>query len=274
MEDLANFARLVEAIRPWLSHLVIVGGWAHRLHRFHPLAMAQDYQPLRTRDVDVAFSPRAPLAGDLKEALTKAGFNEELSGESKPPVTHYLLGEEASGFYAEFLTVLKGDGLKRDGQRDLTMAKAGITAQKLRHLDLLLIAPWKISIVPENGVPVDQPVDILVPNPVSFMVQKFLIHGRRDANKKAQDVLYIHDTLELFSGSLEQLRIVWADEVRPKMAARTAKTAMTTASHVFESVTDVVRDAARIRQDRRLQPENIRAASLYGLEGVFGASAK
>lgn len=76
MEDLANFARLVEAVRPWLTHLVIVGGWAHRLHRFHPLATAQEYQPIRTRDVDLAFSPHARL-----EALKKAKFQEELSGE-------------------------------------------------------------------------------------------------------------------------------------------------------------------------------------------------
>ena len=270
MEDSANFAHLVKAIGPWLSHIVIAGGWAHRLHRFHPLAMTQEYQPIRTRDVDLAFSPRAPLEGDLKKALAKEGFGEELSGESTPPVTHYTLAEEELGFYAEFLTVLRGDGLRRDGQRDLTMEKAGITAQKLRHLDLLLIAPWKINIGPENGIPVDQPVEALVPNPVSFMVQKFLIHGRRDANKKAQDVLYIHDTLELFGGSLDQLRTVWEDEVRPKMPARTARTAMTTAAQLFENVTDVIRDAARIPQDRRLQPENILAASQYGLEEVFG----
>ena len=272
MEDLANFAHLVEAVRPWLPHIVIVGGWAHRLHRLHPLAMTQEYQPLRTRDVDLAFSPRAPLAGDLKEALTKAGFKEELSGESTPPVTHYILGEEELGFYAEFLTVLQGDGLRRDGQRDLTMAKAGITAQKLRHLDLLLIAPWKINIAPETGVPVNQAVDILVPNPVSFMVQKFLIHGQRYGHKKAQDVLYIHDTLELFGASLEKLRTVWEDEVRPKMPARTAKTAMTTATQLFENVTDAIRDAVRIPQDRRLQPENILAASKYGLQEVFGSA--
>ena len=232
--------------------------------------MTQEYQPIRTRDVDLAFSPRAPLEGNLKKALAKEGFDEELSGESTPPVTHYTLGEEELGFYAEFLTVLRGDGLRRDGQRDLTMEKAGITAQKLRHLDLLLIAPWKINIGPENGIPVDQPVEALVPNPVSFMVQKFLIHGRRDANKKAQDVLYIHDTLELFGGSLDQLRTVWEDEVRPKIPARTARTAMTTATQLFENVTDVIRDAARIPQDRRLQPENILAASKYGLEEVFG----
>lgn len=270
MEDLVNFARLVKAIHPWLPHLVIVGGWAHRLHLFHPLATAQEYQPLRTRDVDLAFSPRAPLGDDLKQALTNAGFKEELSGESTPPVTHYTLGEEEVGFYAEFLTVLRGDGLKRDGQRDLTVAKAGITAQKLRYLDLLLIAPWSISVGPDNGVPLDRPVDILVPNPVSFMIQKFLIHSRRDAHKKAQDVLYIHDTLQLFGGSLEKLSTVWEDEVRPNMPARTVRTAMTIAKELFENVTNVIRESSRIPQDRTLQPENIRAASEYGLEEVFG----
>jgi hypothetical protein len=103
MEDFANFARLLEAIRPWLAHMVIVGGWAHRLHRFHPLATAQEYQPLRTRDVDLAFSPDAPLHGDLRKALSKAGFREESSGEHTPPVTHYR--PEA----------LQGPSLKRGG---------------------------------------------------------------------------------------------------------------------------------------------------------------
>jgi hypothetical protein len=30
MEDAASFARLIDALRPWLGHFVIVGGWAHR----------------------------------------------------------------------------------------------------------------------------------------------------------------------------------------------------------------------------------------------------
>jgi hypothetical protein len=107
MEDLTNFTRLIEAIRPWLIHVVIVGGWAHRLHRLHPLATDQAYQPLRTRDVDLAFSPNAPLEGDLSEALDKAGFKEELSGEVTPPVIHYRLGAEDAGFFAEFVTVKK-----------------------------------------------------------------------------------------------------------------------------------------------------------------------
>jgi hypothetical protein len=269
MEDLANFARLVEAIRPWLTHVVIVGGWAHRLHRFHPLATPQEYQPIRTRDVDLAFSLDAPLEGDIREALDKAEFKAELSSEFTPPVTHYRLGEEDAGFYAEFLTVKKGDGLKRDKQPDTTVSKAGITAQKLRHLDLLLEAMWLLRIEAES-MPVSRPVDLLVPNPVSFIIQKLLIHKRRDAQKKAQDILYIHDTLELFGASLGKLRTVWEDEVRLKMPARTAKRAILVATDLFENVTDVIREAARIPQDRRLQPENIRAATHYGLEEVFG----
>jgi hypothetical protein len=270
MEDLANFARLIEAVRPWLTHLVVVGGWAHRLHRFHPLATTQEYQPLRTRDVDLAFSPNASLEGDLRDALKQAGFEEELSGENTPPVTHYYLGAEDAGFYAEFLTVKQGSGLKRDGKPDVTVSKAGITAQKLRHLELLLANPWNVHVGPDNKVPIEREVGLVIPNPVSFIVQKLVIHKHRDVGKRAQDALYIHDTLELFGASLDQLRTVWEDDVRPKMAPKTAKGALTTASELFENVTDTIRNAARIPQDRNLQPDNLRAAIQYGLNEVFG----
>ena len=225
MEDFAAFARLVDALRPWLGHLVVVGGWAHRLHRFHPLAHAPEYLPLRTRDADLAFSLDAPLSGDMAGALDKAGFTQELLGEHAPPVTHYRLGGEDAGFYVEFLTPLHGDGLTRKGEPDATLSRAGITAQKLRYLELLLASPWTVSVGPDRGVPLTEPLDVFVPNPVGFIVQKLLIHGERDPHKKAQDVLYIHDTFELFGASLDVLRALWADEVRPVMPARTARRA-------------------------------------------------
>jgi hypothetical protein len=36
-------------------------------------------------------------------------------------------------------------------------------------------------------------VELFVPNPTSFMVQKLLIHSDRPPHKKEQDILYIHD---------------------------------------------------------------------------------
>ena len=103
------------------------------------------------------------------------------------------------------------------------------------------------------------------------MIQKFLIHSRRDVHKRAQDLLYIHDTLQLFGASLESLRTVWEDEVRPNMSARTVTTAMRIAKELFENVTDVIRESSRIPPDRTLQPEDIRAASQYGLAEVFNS---
>jgi hypothetical protein len=35
--DVEYFARLVDALEPWLDQVVIIGGWAHRLYRLHPL---------------------------------------------------------------------------------------------------------------------------------------------------------------------------------------------------------------------------------------------
>lgn len=140
MEDFEAFARLVMALRPWLHQLVVVGGWAHRLHRLHSLAHPPGHLPLRTRDTDLAFSPDETFAGDIRAALTKAGFTRKFLGDDSPPATHYRLGDEDAGFYAEFLTPLVGSEVKR-GKRDATMSKAGITAQKLRYLDILLVEP-------------------------------------------------------------------------------------------------------------------------------------
>ena len=179
MDDLQAIARLVDALRPWLGELVIVGGWAHRLHRCLPGAQPPTYQPLRTRDADLAFSATARLAGDLGTALTSAGFREELAGEHLPPVTWYRLGDGDQGFYAEFLTPLTGSGIRRGGASDATLTKGGVTAQKLRHLDLLLVHPWTVALDAAAGVPVATPATVRLANPVSFIVQKLLIQTQR-----------------------------------------------------------------------------------------------
>ena len=270
MDDFGAFARLLDAFRPWLGHVVIVGGWAHRLHRFHPLSHPPTYAALRTRDADIAFSPSAPLTGDIAEAMKAAGFHQDFSGEHTPPVTQYRLGGDDQGFSAEFLAPLYGSGLKRNGQPDVTTAKAGITAQKLRHLELLLVSPWRVRLTNDIGVPVQSPVEMMLANPVSFIAQKILIQKHRMSEKKAQDALYIHDTLELFGGELTTLRTLWQQEVRPTLPDKTARTVENLQRERFGTITDVIRNAARIPQDRVLSPERIQAACAYGLEEIFG----
>ena len=204
-------------------------------------------------------------------ALNDAGFSEELFGDDAPPATHYRLGQEDAGFYAEFLTPQYGAEVKRGRKTGpQPWREAGITAQRMRYLDLLLVSPWRVQVGPTIGLPLGPDLYVRVPNPTSFLVQKLLIHADRPGGKKAQDLLYIHDTLELFGASLAELQRLWVDEVRPAMPAKTAGRVHTIARELFAEVTDTIREAARIPQDRRLAPENVRRACEYGLGEILG----
>lgn len=48
--DDEKFAQLVDALGPYLARVVIVGGWARRLFRNHPLAQTLPYAPLTQRE--------------------------------------------------------------------------------------------------------------------------------------------------------------------------------------------------------------------------------
>jgi hypothetical protein len=54
------------------------------------------------------------------ERLLTYGFEEEFSGDHRPPATHYRLGNESSAFYAEFLTPLTGAAYDRKKKRKAT----------------------------------------------------------------------------------------------------------------------------------------------------------
>lgn len=271
MDDLAAMARLIDALRPWLEKLVIVGGWAHRLHRLSELATPPPYQPVLTLDADVAFSLDGRLEGDIAAALRAADFREQLSGEHKPPISHYTLGEEKQGFYAEFLAPLTGSGVRRSGALDATVRRAGVTAQKLRHLDMLLIAPMIVHLEMRDGFPLQQPADVRLAHPVAFIAQKLLIQHRRHPAKRPQDILYIHDTLDLFGQHLEALSTVWREHIRTSVGRSAGKAVERLACEHFSKVTDVIRSAARIPQDRILSPEEVRARCEYGLDVLFGS---
>ena len=141
------FGRLLAALEPWLDQIVIVGGWAHRLYRLHPVAQTLEYPPLSTLDADVALSPTL-WTGEpgIHARLLEFGFEEEFFGETRPPATHYHLGGGTSGFYAEFLSPLVGSEYDRKQKRKAVMEVAGAPTQQLRHIELLLINPWPIPV--------------------------------------------------------------------------------------------------------------------------------
>jgi hypothetical protein len=88
--EYASFARLMESLRPWLDQVVIIGGWAHRLYRLHPLAERPQYEPLATLDADVALPRRLRLAGDESiSGLERTGLNPnflDITGRQLPTI--------------------------------------------------------------------------------------------------------------------------------------------------------------------------------------------
>jgi hypothetical protein len=268
MNDLEAFVRLAQALAPWAGQLVYVGGWAHRIHRLDPRANAPAHQAVFTKDTDLAFAAAEPIEGDIKAALEESGFKEQLSGESKPPVAPYTLGAESNGFYAEFLTPLAGSGMKRDGQQDATLAKAGITAQKIRHLDILLVDPWVVRLTSENA-PLKMSLDIQVANPLAFMVQKFLIQHQRPPRKRAQDILYIYDTIGLFGAQIEAFQKLWKEAIGPALG-KSRDEVLKVNEATFSKVTDDVRSAALIPQDRKVTPDEVQSTCQFAFEKIFG----
>jgi hypothetical protein len=233
---------------------------------------ARRLRALRTDDADVALDPRTLRTSESIQARLKAfDFDEAFSGDDRPPVTQYGLGDKDAGFYAEFLTPLVGSENRRDGSADVTERVAGVVAQKVRYLELLLVAPWPVSVSRETGFDLSEPATILVPNPASYLAQKLLIHGRRKPGDRAKDVLYIHDTIELFSGSLPALRSIWLESVAPTLHGRTVRKVHDQVSVLFGSVNDTAREAARIAAPRLVTPTAIREVCRAGLDELLGA---
>lgn len=264
-DESVAFARLIHALRPYRGDLVLIGGWAHRLSRLYPLAQPVDFLPLFTQDVDLAIAKGvAPGEEDLRKLLLQAGFTERFLGEDQPPITHYQLGEEGA-FYVEFVTPLIGR------PKGATSTVAGVTAQRLRYLDILLIAPWTIRLTePQYPVGV-KAVEVRIANATSYVAQKLLVLGRRHPADRAKDVLYLHDTLVTFGRALEDLHRIWIENVSGALHPK-ARRALRAAARRLSSPALAVRAAARVAEEagRPLSPEEIAGVCRAGLAAVFG----
>ena len=149
------------------------------------------------------------------------------------------------------------------------MSMAGISAQKIRHLDILLVDPWMITLDPRLGIPLPSSMDAKVANPLCFIVQKFLIQKYRPAAKQAQDVLYIYDTIELFGALLEDFHEAWTRKISPALGAKLSSTVLIVSQSTFSSVNDVIRAAALIPQNRKLSPEQIQQTCQLAFEIIL-----
>jgi hypothetical protein len=267
--EVEPFAKFIEAIDPWLGQVVLVGGWAHRLYRLDARAGNLAYPPLTTLDGDVALPTKLRVEeSTVRDRLLNAGFREEFVGEERPPATHYRYGQTGS-FYVEFLTPLVGSDYDRKGIRKVTRKVGGLSAQQLRYIEILLLSPWRIELGERNGYPFKAAKEIQVVNPTSFLAQKILIHHERDHKDRAKDLLYVHDTIELFSEHLGELREIYAKDIRPHLHGNRVSELSKAPDGLFGRVNDTIREAALMATGRTLRAEALAETARAGLKEIL-----
>jgi len=163
--------------------------------------------------------------------------------------------------------------VSKRGQRDATASIAGVSAQKLRHIELLLAAPWKVKVNAATGYPTTDRLLVQIPNPAAFLVQKLLIHDRREPADRAKDLLYIHDTIEAFGDALPELRKLWQESIRPLLSLKARRSIEDAPKVLFSEVNDSVREAVRMAAGRLHSPlQLIETCEIRLLQSCFTPS--
>lgn len=171
------------------------------------------------------------------------------------------LGMLRRDYYVEFLTPIW-----RRRQREDTVRIGGVIAQALPRLDVVMVEPWSIVVPGADG-----DFRVRVANPVSYIAQKLMVMGDRPAQDRAKDILYIHDTLELYGGRLEELHRLWRESIRPEIGKH-AHVVVSCARSYFDEVTDDIRRGALVASGRDLEAETLRIRCQVALERIFDGS--
>lgn len=222
----AFLAHVLWTFRPYLDTVVLVGGFAVRLYELHPRAAPTAVRVLRTFDADLAIpSGGIPVTGESLGTLAEAaGFKLDFRGDHIPPIMKFVpkgaLGRPVGvdQYTVEFLTPMTGAPIGRNKRAVVTSdIQAGVTAQRLRYLDLLLERPWRVSLVGLPGIPEEaRTMEVRLPHPGLFIVQKILIsEDRNRLDRRPKDMAYVYQVVSLFRRELMAL----TEDIRVQVGA-------------------------------------------------------
>jgi hypothetical protein len=139
----------------------------------------------------------------------------------------------------------------------------------LRHLDLLLHSPWLVELGRTAEFPKAGTATVHIANPAALIAQKLLINAKRSPADRAKDILYIHDTIETFGSSLDQIRTEWDTNLSKHMHSNAIRSINHVIKSLFGEVNGLTREAALMAIGRRLAPRQIVNVCETGLSRIF-----
>lgn len=228
--DIDVLAVLLKSIEPYLSDIVLVGGWAHALHLREACPSSR---AVHTTDVDITIPRRLPSYGrpELLRLVEDAGFEIEAVGKAglvlirKNEVDLDILCDAESA----------SDIIRVEGQGELCV-------QGYPFLDMHLAASRSVTVGTDLHPAFEPPIDLQIPTLPAYVLGKILsASGRSISRRRTKDLVYLYQvTLErpLMDALLADL----SDHVRAfPTASRSAVEALTG----FLEQTTVLRDVAR-----------------------------
>ena len=189
----------LDALRDYLSDIVIVGGWVPQIYAWKE---ASPEIAVHSNDVDAAVAAKLPLRGDkgIVALMEAAGFTVETSdagfalaafGKKKKPSTRFFYRKGKVAVPIEFITPLFGSG-----DDDSAVIQSGLVVPALRYTDILLAHTETVSLEGETLGNKKTRARFKVPTLPAFVLAKGLIFVRRSTvDKKGKDLAYIYETL-------------------------------------------------------------------------------
>lgn len=188
----------MKTLRPYLNDLVLCGAWAWYLYR-RCLAPGRWIPADFTRDLDCIGRERLPVRGALLLDLLEDGdFEWVPRGAETPPVAHFAWpGRDRAEVEIEFLVPARGDGARR-----IVELQPNLTAQALRHLEILTDEPLEIVIDDRSTLAAELEFrgSVRVPRVGHFAIQKALIHDRRNRAEQVKDLFYVFELIDRENG--------------------------------------------------------------------------
>jgi len=208
------FAQVVGILEPYLPEVLCIGGCANALYRFHERASPMLWTYLGTKDIDFATPLRIPMKGQkpLAALMKEARLVEDLQGSGTEAVTKYKPLDADLAADLEFLCPLSGARGQRGSSDSPTCeVQEGLHAQPLRYLDILFCRPWAVSIGKIVEFRKLGNIQVRVPNPAAYVVQKVLIRDQRRSDpSKAKDCYYVYEISVVFRDALDHLAAEFA----------------------------------------------------------------
>ena len=206
----------LDALKPYLSDLVISGGWVPFIYHTYLGTPRPKHPPLMTEDLDISVATdllpgsRPSLSTFLKPDR-RSGISLGHFGPKGPEETVYKATKDGAEIEVTFMSPRRGGD-----ERQAIAIPAGVISTLLRYIDVLLASNMKVRIADQtsNGQSVD--VEAIVATPEAYCFQKGLSFVERATRyKKSKDLYYLFDLL----ANYPELRRRCEEEI-PKLQAR------------------------------------------------------